>query len=176
MVAFVRGDTGVRFPPEMRTRAFVLWSTLAGQDAAATERLLRAEASEGDEVPTARSIRNWAKADDWAARAVASWQDVSTRNKALYDLQMAMVANKMLAEANKRDVGSGAYDDNPVVGALRLRSAELSDRAVERVMAMLRMPAPPDEGTDEDEQTMSRQEREARIVERMAQRKQGSSA
>ena len=173
VVPFIRGTPGVACPPEVKARAFVLWGSLAGGDAAATERLLQAEADEGDVVPTARSIRRWAVEDRWAAQAAAAWQDVATREKALYDLQMAMIANKMLAEVNKRDVGTGAYDDNPMVGALRLKSAELSDRGVERVMALLRMPTPPDEATADDE-NLSRAEREAKIVERMAQRKRGS--
>jgi hypothetical protein len=170
VVPFVRGTPGVECPPAVRARAFVLWGTFAGGDAAATERLLQAEATEGDVVPTARTIRRWAAADNWPAQAMGAWQDVGTRDKALYELQMAMVHNKMLAEVQKRDVQTGAYDHAPMVGALRLKGAELSDRGWERVMALLRMPTPPDETMDDDAD-LSRAEREARAGERMAQRK-----
>jgi hypothetical protein len=173
VVPFVRGTPGVECPPEVKARAFVLWGTFAGGDAAATERLLQAEAENGEVVPTARTIRRWAHDDNWAAQAAAAWQNVATRDKALYDLQMAMINNAALGEVQKRDVQTGAYDDQPMVGALRLKAAELSGRTVERVIAALRMPVPPDVAGEDDDEGLTRAEREARAGERMAQRKQG---
>jgi hypothetical protein len=146
---------------------------VAGQDAAATMRLL---VSEGwDDVPARQTIARWAREEQWAAQSAAAWQDVATRGKAMYDLQMAMINNVALGEVQKRDVMTGAYDHAPMVGALRLKASELSGRTVERVIAALRMPVPLDVASDDDDEGLTRAEREARIAERMARRKRDSS-
>ena len=67
------------------------------------------------------------------------------------------------------------YPEKPIYdipGLPVVTGQELSDRLMERGVVPL-MPAPPDEGTSKDE-GLSRPEREAKILDRMAQRKQGA--
>ena len=66
-------------PPEIVARAYELWSTVAGRNAAATRRLLEAEAEAGDAVPTDRAVRKWATAHGWHERADLQLRETAGR-------------------------------------------------------------------------------------------------
>jgi hypothetical protein len=170
-LAVPRGEAWQAFPEDVKDLAFGLWETFCGGDSAAVERLLREELPEGAPIPTRQSIARWARDEDWAAKREAGWRNVKGRT--VFELKLAMLGNVVLAQKIKRNAMTGAYDDTPQVAAIRLKAAELADRLLERAVIGLAEPEPPDAGaTDEDERNMTRAEREARIGERMAARRQ----
>src|SRR5262245_16252063 len=67
--AIVAFPSLVAIPPEVMERAYELWSTIGGRNAAATRRLMEQEAEDGDAVPTDRAIRKWAQQQAWDVRA-----------------------------------------------------------------------------------------------------------
>jgi hypothetical protein len=87
-------------------------------------------------------------------------------------LQLLTASNFLLSQINKQDIQTGAYAGREMEGALLLKAGELSDRLMERGVVPL-LPTPPDAGTHDAEEGLTRAEREARAGERMAQRKQG---
>jgi hypothetical protein len=65
---------------------------------------------------------------------------------------------------------TGAFDENPAAGLVRLKATEIGLRQLERGVISLEAEAP-EENVDDDA-GLTRAEREARAGERMAQRKQ----
>jgi hypothetical protein len=168
IVALPRGKPYVAFSPDVKELAFRLWATVAGRRPAAVERLLARELPAGTAIPTQQAIGNWARGEDWAARADDLWR--INHGAMLYELQLLTASNFLLSQIGKQDVLTGAYAGREMEGALILKAGELSDRLMERGVVPL-IPVPPDTaGTDESH--LSRAEREARAGERMARRKQ----
>jgi hypothetical protein len=169
IVPFTHGDAQVRYPDDIKDLAFRLWSTFCGGDSAATERMLIIELDAGVPVPTRQTIAKWARDEGWAALRDEGWRNLKGRT--VYELRVAMLSNVVLAQKIKRDAMTGAYSDDVPAGALRLKAAELADRLLERAVIALGVPDAPDEDAPEADSHLSRAEREAKIIERMAQRK-----
>jgi hypothetical protein len=167
IVPIQRGIPGREFADDVKDMAFALWSTFCNGDAAATERMLRRELGEGEPVPTAQTIRNWARGEDWRSAQAAGWRSMAKRSA--YELRRVMIANVMLAQKIKRDVMTGAYTDDVANGALVLKGAELADRLLERAVIALSIPDEPDEPPDDAD--LTREAREAQALSAMAQRK-----
>jgi hypothetical protein len=146
-----------------------LWASVAGRRGAAVERLLARELALGTPIPTAQSINNWARAEGWAARADHHWR--VNHPDILYELQLIAASNFYLSQLNKQDIQTGAYAGREMEAALLLKAGELSDRLMERGVVPL-LPAPREQRMDDDEEGLTRAEREARIGARMAARKQ----
>lgn len=156
IVPIRRGDSQVRFAVDVQELAFGLWLLYAGRDAAQTERLLAQELP-GEPIPTAQTIRNWARAQDWPARADDHWRTHGART--VYELQEQASANFRLSQRIKGMAMSGGFAGREQEGALALKAAELSDRLLERSVVPI-VPVPPaDSGIDLS--GMSTEEKEA---------------
>jgi hypothetical protein len=167
VVSFVRGEPRVAHSDEVRQLAFVLWATVGGRPPAAVERLLAQELPDGVPLPTQQAIGSWARADDWAALADGYWR--ANHRDILQRLQLLTAANFYLSQVNKHEIQTGAYAGREAEAAVLLKAGELSDRLMERGVVPLLPPVP--EERPDDDAGLSRQEREAKILERMAQRK-----
>jgi hypothetical protein len=164
----VRGKQGVSFPQETIDQAFGFFATTCGGDCSAVERMMTAKAEEGEAVPTARTIRNWAKAEDWARKTDELWRTGSKH--IVWALRRKAVGNAILSQDTKCDAMTGGLDHlEPWQAAIRLKGSELSDRVTERIVGLINLEPP--EAPREDDSHLSLQEREAlanaRLVEAM---------
>jgi hypothetical protein len=149
-------------------RCFCFWSTIAGRNAEATQRHYQADVEDDEPIPSARTIRHWAVQFRWAARADAEYQDQHSQR--LYDLQLTVFNTVEAAAQNLLLVASGAFDDNPHAGLLRLKSSELALRSVERGVFPVQ-PKPP-LATSDDWASKSLEEREAIMREAIQAQKE----
>ena len=162
----VRGKQGVSFPQETIDQAFVFFATTCGGDCSAVERLMRARAGEGEAVPTARTIRNWAKAEDWAGKTDDFWRTNTTALK--WAFRRKALGNALQAQNVKGEAMTGGLDHlEPWQAAIRLKGAELTDRVTERIVGMEKLEPPRDD--DEDRSDLTLQEREAQASARIVQ-------
>lgn len=160
-----RGKQGVECPQELKDTAFSLYAIVCNHDAAAVERLLL-ERLPDEPIPTARTIRRWAKAEGWAGQSDAIWR--SNGKRTIYELRRAMVGNAILGQQIHRDVMTGAYDaKDPWVVAARLKAAEQSNRLLERGVIALAAFDPPSD--DQDTRELPIQEREALAAARLVE-------
>jgi hypothetical protein len=130
------------WPDDTYHRVKELWSSVAGRNASAVERLLAAE-SEGAAVPAASTIRRWASDDDWDIAADAHLEQ--TRGRTLRHLQAGWLAALELAQATLIQGMTGGLDDAPYGGSARIKSAEVTLRTIERAGLLATLPdaAPP---------------------------------
>lgn len=151
------------WPPEIYDRAKALWSTYAGRNAAATERLLQAEVEEGSPVPAAVTIRRWATDDRWHMAADHDLE--TTRGQTVRQLQVGWLTALELAQGTVIAGMHGLLDDLPYGGAARLKSAELTFRTLERAGMLAKLPDPLPVSDDElaklSEKEKSRRNRDA---------------
>ena len=115
---------------EIKERAFELWSTVGGRNAAATRRLLEAEAEDGDPVPTDRAIRKWAQESAWAVRA--NHELPETKDQTLFELATKWRALVLGAADVLLAAQTGAYAGREMEGALAVRASEVALRQIER--------------------------------------------
>ena len=169
VVPIRRGAAYTPFAEAVKDRALVIWSTTGGEDSAATERLLTAEADPGDPIPTRQTISRWARDEGWAALAAAGWRALGARR--VYELKLAMFCNLLLAQHVITDVLTGAYADNVRDGVLRLKGAELATRVYERGLVAITVPTLPDDAAADDAD-LPRAEREALAQARITARRQ----
>src|SRR5215207_6084525 len=113
------------WPDETRERSYEVWSTLGGRDSGRTGRLLNAEA-DGAAIPTASTIRRWAAAEAWAAKADVDLE--RSQGRSVFELQVAWLAGLRLAQKTLLDAMAGEFDDLPMGGAGRLKAAEITLR------------------------------------------------
>jgi hypothetical protein len=133
----------------IRQRAFELWSTIAARSAPRTEYLLAQELGMDAAVPAASTIRAWAAAEEWAARADADLAE--TFGKTLRQLQVTALAAMALAQSTLVDAMVGLLDDAPYGGSGRIKAAEAMLRLAERsgiqlVATEAALPPPSEEG------------------------------
>jgi hypothetical protein len=167
----VRGKQGVSFPQETIDQAFVFFATTCGGDCSAVERMMVAKADTGEAVPTARTIRNWARAENWAGQSDDIWR--SNGKRTIYELRRAMLGNAILGQQIHRDVMTGAYDEKePWEVAARLKAADQSNRMLERGVIALQAFDPPQE--EQNREDMSLQEREAEASARLVEARKRS--
>lgn len=159
IVPFVRGDTHVRFPDEMRARCFVHFSTDAARNCAEVERLI-AEEFQGtnDPVPTARSIAMWAREEGWHEQADALWR--ATEGWSIEQLRVYVLANAILGQRRRHEVLTGKITDNDTA-ARYLKAGELSDRFIEKILPIGALRPPDTSKAEFDWQNASTEEKEA---------------
>jgi hypothetical protein len=157
----------VSFPDDVIEASFMFWSSVAGRNAEATRRRLEADSPTGAAVPSARTIRGWAIARGWAERADAELR--SRHSQRLYALQSQMFAAVEAGIETLLLAQAGAFDDDPMAGALRIKACDVALRAVERGVFPL-MPPPP-QVAERAWETMSREEREAYMRDSLHARK-----
>jgi hypothetical protein len=159
-----------RYPPEIMGRAFELWSTIAGRSGARVVRLLRRESEEGTALPTPSTVNRWALDGAWVAKADADLE--RSHGRTVYELQVGWLAGLRLAQQTLLDGMAGAFDDLPMSGAARIKSAEIVLRTIERAGLLAVLPQPPQpEPIDTSELSLAEQEARAnaRLVEALRQ-------
>jgi hypothetical protein len=156
------------WPDETRERCYELWSTLGGRDSARTERLLTTELG-GVPVPTASSIRRWVLDEAWAARADADLK--RSHGRTLYELQVGWLAGLRLAQKTLLDGMAGEFDDLPMSGAARIKSAEITLRVLERCGMLALLPQAPAQEKTINWDSLSLEEREAFMRQTLQARK-----
>ena len=102
-------------------RAFALWSTVAGRNAALTASLLAREADEGEATPAGSTVRRWAAEASWAARADADLLQTSARTVA--ELRAGWLGALSLAQQTLVAGLVGELDDLPHAGAAQTEIA-----------------------------------------------------
>ena len=155
---------GERYPDALVERGYEHWAVTRNAEAVA--QMLCNEFGPEVQTPSARCIREWVHYYGWPVRADADWR--SNQGKSLFAMQVQAVAAFRLGLQNLLLAATGGIPD-PADALLRLKSAELSIRLVERGVIPLAAIEPPEELTDEG--TLSRPEREALANERMARRR-----
>jgi hypothetical protein len=158
------------YPPEIVERAFAIWASIGGRSGARVVRLLSREYEEGMALPTASTINRWALDGAWAAKADADLE--GSHSRTLYELQVGWLAGLRLAQQTLLDGMAGAFDDLPMGGAGRLKSAEITLRTIERAGLLAILPqAKPQEVAQIDFSTLPLAEREAAMRQMVQQRK-----
>ncbi len=159
---------GDPYPDFVVERAYELWSVC--RNAEATAHMLAEELSPGVPSPSARRIREWVHFHAWTARADNDWR--THQGRSLFELQAQAVGAVRLGLQNLLLAAAGAFKDDPQDGMLRLKSAELAIKLVERGVIPLSV-QPPAEAADTG--TLSREEKEARAMAGIARgnRKRG---
>lgn len=124
-----------------KARAFELWSTTCNQNCAQVERMLRMEARERavevdgvlmvDPVPATSTIQRWAKAEDWRGQAYKLLAEVLGETKTDWAVRLRQAVNQAIDDIVA--IQLGAYDHNPMAGALHLKSSELALKAIGRL-------------------------------------------
>lgn len=172
VVPFVRAEVvAVREHEEdIKERCRLIWSTVAGRNAERTVRWLERHVDQDARdvtIPSARTVRHWARTEDWERR----WLDdfAQMHGAMAFKLQMDWYAAQVGAVQDVLDVQAGLYDDDPMVGALHLKAAELPGRMAERNVVPFMPAAPAQESTDWD--SLSLEEREAVMRETLQKRK-----
>jgi hypothetical protein len=154
--AIVAFPSLVAVPADVMERAYELWSTVGGRNAAATRRLLEQEAEDGDMVPTDRAIRKWAQQHGWAVRAD---RDVGqTKDQTLYELGVKWRALVLGSADVFLRAQTGGYAGREMEGALAVKASEIAMRQVEKGVIPL-LVKPPEIEIETDD--LSREEREA---------------
>jgi hypothetical protein len=163
-----RGLPGVAHAPEIKARCFVLYSTEAGRNCAAVERLIAEELDGTREgVPSRQTIAGWARDEQWSSQADNLWR--STRRWGVRELQVIAIANAVLGQRRRHEVLLGKYRGDHATAAQYLKAGELSDRFIERVLPLSSMEAPPRHEADTED--VPREVAEARALAAMIQRK-----
>ncbi len=134
---------GQAWSQEIVASAFLLWASCRNAEAAARmlEHELRAAGHTGP-TPSARTIRHWIDYHQWRQQADAAWREHKARD--LFEVQAQAVAAVKIGLTNLLLAASGAFAENPQDGALRLKSAELAIRLVERGVIPLSVDPPAD--------------------------------
>jgi hypothetical protein len=167
--ALPRREPALQFDELWIERGFELFATVAGGNCAHVQRLLAAEIGDEGAVPTRQTVYNWSVQFGWRERR--DLVIVETKGRTKYELALLWRAIVLGGGEQILAAQTGAFDDNPAAGLVRLKATEIGMRQLERGVISLEA-EPPEEKVD-DEEDLSRAEKEARAGERMAQRKQG---
>ncbi len=157
------------YPPEIAERAFALWSTIAGRSGARVLRLLSGEYGEGIALPTASTINRWAIDGAWTAKADAALE--RSHGRTLYELQVGWLAGSRLAQQTLLNAMVGEFDDLPMSGAARIKAAEIVLRTIERGGLLAVLPQPEAQQSSIDWNSLSLEEREAFMRQKLQARK-----
>jgi hypothetical protein len=152
---------GEAYPDFVIERCYELWATC--RNAEATAHMLAEELGPETQAPSARRIREWVHFRAWTARADEQWRQHHGRD--LFELQAQAVAALRLGLQNLLLAAAGAFADNPQDGAIRLKSAELAIKLVEKGVIPLAI-QPPEEAVETS--TLSRAEKEAKAMQGIA--------
>jgi hypothetical protein len=155
----------VAAPQEMIERAYELWSTVGGRNAAAVRRLLIEEADEGDAIPNERTIRQWAKHHAWSVAADEMVRE--TKDLTQYQLWVRYRAIMLRGADVILKAQTGGYAGNELEGALAVKATEVGNRFIERgaLPVVVAPPSPPI-----DTEVLSRDEAEAQVKSAMVRR------
>lgn len=155
---------GDAYPDFVVERGYELWSVC--RNAEATAHMLAEELGPDVQSPSARRVREWVHYHAWTARADEDWRQRQGRN--LFELQAQAVAAVRLGMQNLLLAAVGAFKDDPQDGAIRLKSAELAIRLVEKSVIPLSV-QPPAEAADTSH--LDRAEQEALAMDGIARGK-----
>ena len=170
IVALPRREPALPFDEPLIERGYELFATVAGGNCAHVQRLLAAELDDGEPVPTRQTVYNWSIQYGWRERRDLSLRE--TRGRTHYELALLWRAIVLGSGEQILAAQTGAFDDNPAAGLVRLKASEIGMRQLER--GVIRLDAePPEQVTDESH--LTRQEREALANARMAARRQEGS-
>jgi hypothetical protein len=153
---------------DVQERTFHLWSTIGARNAGRTAVLLARELGEDAPLPTPSTIRRWAHDGAWTAKADADLEQ--SHGRTVYELQVGWLAALRLAQQTLLDGMAGTLDEAPHAGIARLKAAEITLRTIERAGLLAILPQRP-KPEPEDTSHLSRAEREALAMERMATRR-----
>jgi hypothetical protein len=163
--------TGViEYGDDVKDRCYALWAWRTARNCRAVERLYAAEAGEDAPVPSYNTIRGWSIRERWDERRRGEF--ALHHGETLYDMQLDTLAIMRRHIDTMAEAQSGAYDDNPAAGIVRLKAGELTGKIIERGVLPL-MPKPIEQ--PKDTASMSREEQEAHATAAIA-RKKGTSA
>jgi hypothetical protein len=157
------------YDPAIQQRAFELWCSIAGRSGARVVRLLGSEFGEDVALPTASTINRWAAAEGWTAKADADLK--RSHGRTLYELQVGWLAGLQLAQKTLLDGMAGEFDDLPMGGAGRLKSAEITLRVIERAGLLALLPQFEEPESSTEFESMSQEEQESWLRSRLRQRK-----
>lgn len=138
---------GESYPDVVVERSYELWAVTRNAEAVA--HMLRDELGPEGPTPSARQIRQWAHFHAWTARADNDWRQHQGRN--LFELQAQAVAAVRLGLQNLLLAAAGAFKDDPHDGAIRLKSAELAIKLVEKGIIPLSVHPPEPPAANENE-------------------------
>jgi hypothetical protein len=155
---------GESYPDAMVERGYEHWSVTRNAEAVA--QMLRNEFGPEIQTPSARCIREWVHFHAWTARADDDWRTNQGRN--LFEMRAQAAASFRLGLHNLLLAATGGIPD-PADAMIRLKAAELAIRLVERGVIPLAAIEPPTENVDTSR--LTRAEREALAMARMAERK-----
>lgn len=158
----------VSYADDVMERCYELWAGRTARNNRATARLYAAEVEPGTPTPTYETIRTWAARHHWEERRRADYE--RNHGESLYDIQLDTLALMRRSVDVMAEAQSGAYDDNPAAGIVRLKAGELVGKIVERGILPL-MPKPRDLPLDTD--SMSREDAEAHAMQAIARGRKG---
>jgi hypothetical protein len=169
VVALPRREPALPFDEFWIERGFELFATVAGGNCAHVQRLLAAEIGDEGPVPTRQTVYNWCVQFGWRERRDLVIEE--TKGRTRYELALLWRAIVLGSGEQILAAQTGAFDENPAAGLVRLKASEIGMRQLER--GVIQLDAEPPEENGDDDAGLTRAEREARAGERMAQRKQG---
>lgn len=143
----IRGEIVLRpgdeWPEDVREELYQCYKVT--RNGARARRWYLRNAGDDAQAPALRTIQEWARFYDWPARAEAEYR--FEYGALVYDSDRQSLANYAVALQVEADVLTGAFDDNPMVGAVRLKASEIAQRRHER-QTKVQAPKPPEAVTD----------------------------
>jgi hypothetical protein len=157
---------------EIRARAFTLYATMGARNIRATTRLLTEElAGTGERVPHVSTIAEWAREEQWSEQADSLWR--STKNWQVRQLQTIALGAAMLGQQRRYQVLLGEYEEQMGLALQYLKASELTDRFLRDVLPLSVMQAPPQLNAEDEEATLSTNEKADLARSRLIKRVKG---
>lgn len=168
----IRGEVVLRpgdaWPDAVRDELYQCYKMT--RSAARARRWYQRQVGEDAQIPSARTVQEWARFYDWPALAEAEYR--LEYGTLLYETERQSLANYIVALQVEGDILTGAFDDNPLAGALRQKASDTAQRRHERKIQTM-APKPPEEKTQVVD--VPREEGEAKARKTMIQRKKDGS-
>lgn len=158
----IRGEVvpaRVTYEVDVRERCYELWSTRCARNYRAVERVYASQLDPNTPTPTYETIRRWANQEGWEQRRRDDYE--RGHGETLYDLQLDTLAIMRRHVDVMADAQSGAYDDNPAAGLVRLKPGEMAGKIIERGVLPL-MPKPRELPADTSDMPRDEREQKAR--------------
>lgn len=167
VIVTIRGEVVLRpgdsFGDDVRAELYACYKLT--RNCAAALRWYTQHAEDGAPIPALRTVQEWSRFYAWPEMVEAEYQ--LEHGRLTYANERQSAVNYAIALQVERDILTGAFDDNPVVGALRGKMSEVAQRRHERKI-QTQAPLPPQETKPAEE--LSRDEAEARAKQSMIQR------
>ncbi len=166
LVPLPRREPALPFDEAMIERAFEIYTTVAGRNCAHVQRLLAAEIGDEGPAPTRQTVHNWSIQHAWRERADVQLRE--TAGRTAHELALLWRSIVLGGAEAILAAQTGAFDDDPAAGAVRLKAAEIGLRPIISGAISLSAIQPPPDPREEDEQSLTREEREARVMAAIA--------